>query len=202
MTVLLKDTAVSVTAYLEWSSGGPATGLDHTEVTASLKKAGGSFTALPLTASTWTELGSGFYELDLSAGNVDTDGLLYISITASGVRTAVLVFNVLPASSVSPSPVPVALPTTNIYGYLYTASGAPKSGASVIVRTVNVPSVLHPEDEGIAITTEALMFTTDSSGMFSMSLLTGSSVEILIPSVDYRRVITVPSTSTNLFDIP
>lgn len=202
MTVLLKDTAVDVTCFLELSAGGAATGLAYTDVTVTLKKAGGAFASFPVTALTFQELGSGFYEISLEAGDTDTEGLLYLSLSSAGVKTTLLSFNVQPAASVSPAPVPTTIPTTTLYGYIYDVSGSPAASVPVWIKGVTAPSILHPESEGIAITQTSLVYKTDAYGMFSAALFTGSVVEVTIPSINYRRVVTVPATSSNLFDIP
>lgn len=201
--LLLQNTPSSVVVYLELQTGLPATGLLFSDVTVGLKKEGGSFTAFPVTALTFTNLGSGFYEVALAATDVDTLGSLYLSFTGSSIKTGLIVANVALSASVPPvPPAPYTPQTTTIFGYIYGQNGAPSGNVSILFRMITKPAIVHPLDQGILITEPFLTTVTDSSGFFSKDLLTGTQVEVLIADANYRRVITVPGTASNLFDIP
>lgn len=200
--ILIKDNAGSVTIFLENSADGtPATGLTFSDVTSDLKKAGGSFAALTLSGSNFTELSGGFYEIDLAAADVDTLGNLHVRVQGGTIRTALTVAFVAATAPVNPST--VTPPTTvAIFGYLYGPDAAPRVGASVRAKILGAPTVLKPGDDGLAITQELVTGKTDSDGFFTLDLIAGSSVDFSIPAANYRRTFLVPSTSTNVFDIP
>ena len=201
--LLLQNTPSSVVAYLELQTGLPATGLLFSDVTVGLKKEGGSFLAFSLTALNFTDLGNGFYEIALTAADVDTLGSLYFSFTGASIKTSLIVAAVVVAATAPPvPPAPFTPQTTTIFGYIYGQTGAPSANISVIARTITKPAIIHPQSQGILITEPFITTSTDASGFFSLNLLTGTQVEVLIADANYRRVITVPVTSSNLFDIP
>lgn len=201
--LLLQNTPSSVVTYLELQTGLPATGLLFSDVTVGLKKEGGPFLAFPLNGLNFTDLGSGFYEIAVTATDVDTLGSLYFSFTGATIKTNLLVANVTVSTSAPPvPPAPFTPQTTTIFGYIYGQTGAPSINISVLARTITKPAILHPADEGILITEAFITTSTDSSGFFTLDLLTGTQVEILIADANYRRVLTVPASSSNLFDIP
>ena len=200
--ILLQSTAGTVTVLLELSSdGSPATGLTFADVTADLKKEGGSFTALTLSGSNFTELSGGFYELTLAVGDTDTLGNLYIRISGATIKTTVTQAFVAATAPVNPTS-PVAVPVTALFGYVNGPDGSPVAGARVAAKVLASPSVLHPATEAVLLTTGLVTAVTDSAGFFTISLVTGSEVDIFISSANYRRTITVPGTSQNLFSIP
>jgi hypothetical protein len=201
--LLTQNAPSSVVTYLELQTGLPATGLLFSDVTVGLKKEGGSFLALSLTALNFTDLGNGFYEIELTAADVDTLGSLYLSFTGASIKTSFIVASVVVAASAPPvPPSPFTPQTTTIFGYIYGQNGSPSANVSVLVRTITKPAILHPQDQGILITEKFITTSTDASGFFSLDLLTGTQVEVLIADANYRRVLTVPVNSSNLFDIP
>jgi hypothetical protein len=201
--LLLQNTPSSVVVYLELSTGLPATGLLFSDVTAGLKKEGGSFLPFVLTALNWTDLGGGFYEVAVTAANTDTLGSLYFNFSGAAIKPALLACRVAVAVAAPPVPPPAFTPpTTTIFGYIYDQVGAPKSGVIVSARIITLPTIIHPLSEGILISEGFITATTDSIGFFTLDLLTGTQVEFIIPDANYRRVVAVPATTANLFDIP
>lgn len=202
--LLIQSAATTVVAYLEATDGTPATGVAYTSVTGGIKKTGASaFTSFPLTAGNWLELGNGFYQVSLTASNTDTLGSLYLSFVTSTTKPSLLVGYVTTATTASPAPPPPFTPTTtNIYGYVFDMQGAPVEGTVVSARLVTAPTVIHPTTDGIGIDNGFVTTTTDSTGRFSLDLLTGATIEFLIPDLSYRRTVTIPGTNSNLFDIP
>jgi hypothetical protein len=201
--LLLQSAATSLVVYLELQAGGPADALTHTDVTAALKKEGGSFAAFALTALNFTNLGDGFYEVDLTSGNTDTLGSLYLTFIGSTVKHTLVVARVALAAAAPASPPAAFVPdTTTIFGYIYDGSGAPEEDVIVAFRTVSRPTILHPDTQGLLLTEQLVTATTDSSGFFTKDLVTGAQVEVVISAANYRRVLTVPGATANLFDIP
>lgn len=202
--LIIQNSATSIVVYLELETGDPATGLAAADVTGGIKKNGaGSFSVFTLSGSNFTELTDGFYEVDLAAGNTDTLGNLYLSFTGRGIKTALVVAYVTTGASAAPIPTPAFTPTvTEIFGYVYGPTGSPVENARVVARMTQLPTVIHPNVDGVLISSDLVTTSTDSTGYFSLSLLTGASFEFFITDANYRRTVTIPGVSTNLFDIP
>lgn len=201
--LLLQNTASSVVVYLELTTGLPATTLTFADVTVGLKKEGGAFLAFPVTALTFTNLNGGFYEIAVTSSDTDTLGSAYFSISGATIKSSLVACRVVVAASAPPTP-PAGYtpPTTTIFGYIYDQAGAAKANVTAMFRIISKPTVLHPTSQGILITDQFLTATTDAYGFFSIDLITSAQVEIIIADANYRRVITVPNTSSNLFDLP
>lgn len=201
--LLIQNAATSVIVYLELGTGGPATGLLFSDVTAGIKKNGaGSFSAFTLTALNFTELGNGFYEIDLASGDTNALGLLYLSFTGADIKPSLLAGYVTTATTAPPLPSPAFTPPiTAIFGYIYNSAGEPVEGVSVVARVTQQPTIIHPTTDGILISSDFLTTATDETGFFTISLLTGATVEFIITDANYRRTVVIPGSTTNLFDI-
>ena len=200
--LLIQNTAGSITIYLESSvDGSAATGLTFSDVTADIKKEGGVFTALVLTGVNFTETGLGFYEVDLAAGDTDTLGNLYLRVSGASIRTTLFSALIAEIAPVTPTTTPSS-PTTTVFGFVKDTAGAAVAGASVVATVQSTPFINHSGDEGVLITDSLIVVKTDLAGFFTMELITGAVVEIFISSANYRRTITVPANSSNLFDLP
>lgn len=195
----VKDSPSSFVVYLELASGGPALGRTDADVAASLKKEGGVFNAFALDNTNFVELSGGMYQVSLEGTDTDVEGNLYLSITGSGLKPSLhsgFVFESIPTA---PVPVP-SLPKTALWGYVISPSGTAIAGASVSARVLASPSI---SASGPSVLGTALVSAkTDASGFFSIELVTGSTVDLFIPASNYRRTLLVPSSTSNLFDIP
>lgn len=202
--LLIQSTATEVVVFLELSAGGAATGLTSADVTAGIKKEGGSsFVAFTLSGSNFSDLGNGYYMVDLTAANTDTLGSLYMSFVGADIKSALLVARVAEEATAPPSPSPPFTPTlTTIFGYIYDSGGNPEESVSVIARVINQPQIVHPTTDGILLTSDFITTTTDESGFFTMNLIAGSTVEFIISQGNYRRTVLIPGSTANLFDIP
>lgn len=199
-TILLQDTTGSVTVYLEVSAGGAATGLTFADVSADLKKEGeGSFTAMTLSGTNFTEVGGGTYEISFSVLDTDTLGNLYIRVSGATIKTALETVYVAATVPVNPTS-SLSINTTALFGYIVDLQGAAVAGASVSARVLATPALGSSTEEYIQADT-LVTAKSDSDGFFTMTLISGAQVDIYIPSAGYRRTLQVPSTSTNLFDI-
>ena len=198
---LIQNTAAPLVVLLLDSNSDPVTGLTFADVAAALKKDTNPFAALTLTAGNFVELNNGYYQINLAAVDTDTLGNLYLSLTGVDiVQTLVTAF--VAATVPAPSPPLVTPPsTTNLFGFLYDASASPLVNASVSASTLSQPTVLFTP-EGLATETDTITVTTDSQGFFTISLITGADVDIIIPAANYRRTLQVPAADTNLFSIP
>lgn len=199
--IVLQDTSASVTVYLEFSAGGPATGLIFSDVLVDLQKeGGGSFTSKSMDGTNFIEIGAGAYQIILDATDTDTLGNMYIRITGATIDTALI--NVYVAASVPVNPTsPLSIGTTALFGYIVDLEGAPVSGASVSARVLATPAVGTSGNEGYVQSSSLVASKSDADGFFTLSLVTGSDVDIYISAANYRRTLRVPSTSQNLFDI-
>lgn len=202
--LLIQSTATSVVIYLELANGSAATSLTYADVTAGIKKSSASvFTSFALTGLNFTNLGNGFYLVALSTTDTNTLGSLYLSFTGATIKATLLAAYVAVATSAPPAPSPgFTPPITAIYGYVYSSSGQPLANVSVVARVVSQPTIVHPTTDGILIGSDFLTTTTDDTGFFTLSFITGTSVEFIIADANYRRTITVPGSTVNLFDIP
>lgn len=199
--ILLQDTVGEVTFLLELSTdGSPATGLTFSDVTADLKKEGGSFAAFTLTVANFTEIGAGFYAIDLATTDTDTLGNMYLRISGATISTALVTAFVAATAPTNPT-APLSVPLTALFGYVTGADGAPLVGISVGARVLASPAVLHPSEEALVLGTSLVTVNTDSGGFFTISLVTGAEVDFFIPAANYRRTLRVPGTSQNVFSI-
>ena len=201
---LLQSTLATVQVYIELAAGGPALLLVDTDVTVDLDKDGGGYSPMVpgIAAGTWTEIGAGVYTIDLSEPDTDTLGNMYIRVSGGTIKTTLLAAYVsVAAPSPSPSPT-LTVANTLLFGYVLDAQGLPLQGASVSAKVLAIPSVGYSVTEGYVQGTSLVTATTDGSGFFQISLVTGSQVDLFIPSANYRRTLEVPVTSTNVFDIP
>lgn len=146
---------------------------------------------------TFTDIGDGFYRISFEDTDLDVLGAFVVRVTGPQLRPS-LESAYITASVVQTPPATINLSVTTITGSIFDATGAPRVGVAVQARTLSSPSIIA----GVAVTTNLITVKTDSVGQFTLSLLAGAQVDISIPAVNYRRTITVPSTSANLFQIP
>lgn len=200
--ILLQNQTGTVSVYVETTAGAAATGLLFSDVAVTIQKDGGAFAA-PVPAidgTSWTEIGGGWYSVDLSAADTDTLGTLYVAVQGVGLKTSLTPAFV---SEAAPTPSPtISVPTTVMFGYVLGVDGSASAGAAVSARILAVPSVGTSGAEGYVQSEGLVTTTTDSSGFFTMALVTGAQVDFFIPSANYRRTFLVPSSSTNVFDLP
>lgn len=147
------------------------------------------------------DLGSGWYQVNLSASDTSVTGQLLLRIAGPSIKTSITSCYVS-AAVPAPTVTTLTVPTTVIYGYLYNTDGTPVVNAAINAKCLAAPAIMHPGQEGLAVNSDLITTKSDSTGYFTLSLLTGAQVEVFIPVSNYRRVISVPSTSENLFDIP
>jgi hypothetical protein len=199
-TILLQDTAGSVTVYLELSAGGPATGLTFADVLADLKKEGeSSFSAMSLSGSNFVEVGGGTYSITLATTDTDVLGNLYIRVSGATVETTLVLGYVAASAPVNPT-TPLSINTTALFGYIVDLQGTPVSGASVSARVLATPAIGSSTEDYIQADT-LVTAKSDADGFFTIVLISGAQVDFYIPSAGYRRTLQVPSSSTNVFDI-
>lgn len=151
-----------------------------------------------ITGATLTEHGSGLYTLLLPSTVFDVAGIYSFALTPEGGDIQVLSANAVETAATSPSPSGPSISTTPVFGWIMDSSGSPVANSKVAVRITNLPLIIS----GAGVSTGLVVVTSDSSGYFSFSGIPGSKVDVSIPSIGYRRILTVPSISANLFSIP
>lgn len=201
--ILLQNTTGSLTIFLTLSTtGAPATGLTFADVSVDLKKEGeGSFTAKSLDALNFVEIGGGVYQINFTTADTDTLGTMYVRTTGATINTSLNSAFIAASAPVNPT-TPLTIETTNLFGYITDPQGNPVVGASVSARVLATPTIGIAGSEGYVQSTSLVTAKTDNSGFFTITLVTGSQVDIFIGAANYRRTLQVPSSNTNLFDIP
>jgi len=147
------------------------------------------------------EIASGTYAIALDATETDTEGSLDVRVSGALIRTTLItawVATSAPDNPIATNPPPMS----SVFGFIYASDGDPVQGAAVSARILSQPTVLHPQEEGMALTTELVTTKTDATGFFNLPLVAGAQVDVFISAAGYRRTVTVPTTPTNLFDIP
>lgn len=176
----------------------PVTGLTSSDVTCQIRKAGeGSFSSKALTGLNFVEVGSGVYTLIPTAANIDTIGVFVWTIDGAAIKQFVGVANIVSAET---SNTVSTLDTCVITGHVFTLSGNPVIGATVSARVLGKPTILN---NNVGILDESVSTTTDNTGQFFLLLARLAEVEVVIPSMNYRRILTVPNdTNADLFEVP
>lgn len=150
----------------------------------------------------FTNLGGGFFSLQLDAVDTAVLGSLAIRITGEYTKPALIQANVVAAFTEGSSSAALPIPTTAIFGYVAGPQGAPVVGAKVGFKTLAAPVVRRAADSGLVITNEYISTSTDAQGFFTINLIAGTAMSVSIPAANYSRTFVVPSLSSNLFDIP
>jgi hypothetical protein len=146
------------------------------------------------------EFSGGFYELDLATTDTSVAGSLDIRWAGATLRTGLLtafVARVTPTNPVSTQPPPLS----SLFGFIYDSSGNPVFCAAISVRVLSQPTILHPATEGMVLASGLVTALSDTDGFFTLTLVAGSQVDVIIPAAGFRRTLTVPATASNLFDI-
>lgn len=199
--IVLQSSASSITIYLETTAGAAATGLTFSDVSCDLKKEGaGSFSAKALDGTNFTEVGGGVYELTFTTAETDTLGNMYVRITGATIKTVLQSVFISEATPTVASSA-LTIPTTNLFGYITSSDGSPLAGASVSLKVLATPTVGSSGGEGYVSDQSLITAKSDSDGYFVIAAITGSIVDLFIPAANYRRTFTVPSSSSNIFDL-
>lgn len=196
---VVQSVAANLVTILTGTTGLPKTGLTSADVTCTYRKEGqSSFTAKSLNGSNFTEIGSGVYTIQFTSAELNTLGSFTWIVSGATIQTFTGLANVVTDAAATTAPTVV---TCNLTGKLAHISGAPIVNAAVTARIVGFP-VLENSGNGIGVgfATESVSVKTDSNGVFSLTLGRLLEVEISIPAISYKRIITVPnSTSKDLF---
>ena len=106
---------------------------------------------------------------------------------------------VIPFTGVSSTPIAPAPDMCTLVGHIMDLGGAPVENVSLYARLLGTPLVTH----GTGGKDSIVASKTDANGFFSFTVVQGLTVDVVIPSMGYRRTIVVPTTTLiNLFEIP
>lgn len=190
-------------------TGAPRTGILYNQLDVAYKKSTDvSFQVKTLTGpADFREIGSGVYEVLFSASELDTLGTFLYVVNSNGALPAPAIRQYLGQafveSSTTYTPGTITLPTNVITGNLIDLSGNALANEAVSARIISAPVVIGSTPNIGGVGTDIVAVQTDAGGFFAIELLRGAVVDIVIPAINYRRTLTVPSNATdNLFDIP
>ena len=145
----------------------------------------------------------GYYSILFTPSELDTlDQFLYTIaryVPAAGPLVELFdrTVDVIKATSASTEPAPT-LSTCIVKDHLLNLSGVPLQNAGVSARLLALPAIIS----GVGVDNQIVATKTDANGFFQLTLIQGSTVDIIIPEIGYRRTIVVPATtSANLFEI-
>jgi len=191
-------------------TGDPRTGILFNQIDVSFKKATDlTFTLKTLTGppTDFRENGNGLYEILFSSVELGVLGSFFYVINGNGLLPVPairqFVGQAFVESSSTYTPGTISLPTNVITGNLIDLNGNAMAGKAISARVLSAPTILgtNPNIGGVGV--DIISAKTDSGGFFAIELLQGAVVDITIPTVNYRRTLTVPANGTDvLFDIP
>jgi hypothetical protein len=191
-------------------TGDPRTGILFNQVDVSYKKA----TDLTFTLKTlagppvdFRENGNGIYEVLFSSLELGVLGSFFYVVNGNGILPVPAIRQFVGQAFVESSstftPGTISLLTNVITGNLVNLQGQAMIGKAVSARVLSAPTILGitPNVGGVGV--DIISAKTDSGGFFAIELVQGAVVDISIPTINYRRTLTVPINSTDkLFDIP
>jgi hypothetical protein len=141
----------------------------------------------------WAEVGSGVYEVEFTATELDTLGSFIYKVTGATIEQYVEVVDVVAATQPT---TPTSLDTCLITGHVFDVAGNPIANATVSAKILAPPSLSGE----VGLGNSRVSVKTDASGEFFLELVRLAYVDITISSMNYRRQLTVPnSASVNLF---
>ncbi len=195
MGYLLKNTAGTVVLLLKDTEGAPALGLTYSDVFVDIRKEGGTFATKVLTAPDFVDLGLGTYELSLTAADTAVLGDLVIFVTSTLTHDHITVVSVV-ATVPGTTPGQPVVDTAYIYGYLRDLEDNPIDNSPVVFRILDTPNILGV---GVGISNSTVITKSASDGFFYINIISGTSVDVVVSAINFRRSLTVPYIPLNLF---
>lgn len=193
---------------IDANNGTPRTGITYTQVDVSYKKyTQATFQIKTLLVTDFRENGNGIYEILFSTSDLNTVGTFIYVVQGNGglplPNIKQFVGQAVVQSSSSYTPGTITLQTNVLTGNLVDLRGRPLVGEAVSARMVSAPTIMgvSPNIGGVGVDITAAI--TDSVGFFALEVLQGAVIDVVIPVINYRRTLTVPSNATDkLFEIP
>jgi hypothetical protein len=188
--------------------GDPRIGITFNQVDVVYKKSSqATFSLKSLLITDFRENGNGVYEIKFAASELDTIGSFLYIVNSNGTlplpQIKQSIGQAVVQSSASYTPGTITIPTNVLTGNLVDLYGNALSGEIVSARLLEAPSILGTTPNRGGVGSQIVSAKTDASGFFALELVQGSVVDIVIPIINYRRSLTVPSNlSDRLFDIP
>ena len=186
----------------------PRTGILFSQVIVSYKKSTAvSFAAKALVTGDFREIGSGIYEISFTAAELNTLGSFLYLVQTGGTLPAPTIKQYfgqgfIQAASVY-TPGGITLSTNVLTGNLVDMRGLPMAGESVCARILAVPTLIGTTPNRGGVGSDLISAVTDTSGFFALEVIRAAVIDITIPSINYRRTLTVPANATDkLFDLP
>lgn len=143
---------------------------------------------------------TGAYEADLSVPSDVESGFYRLTWRVTmGTRVLVYQVTVNVFDEGTGTPVEPTVPSTMIYGYVYSANGVPAEGVEVRVRILDARV---PSDQNIIITDHELTTYTDDDGKFTFQTYRNVNFELYVDDADFAgRGKTLSGDSTPIADI-
>jgi hypothetical protein len=202
--LIIQSTSYSVVVRLVDVNGNPVVNLTTSSISAYLKKEGeASFTVITLTGgSNFSNNGNGYYTITLSALQTNVLGSLYLLLRGDIFQDSIVGLTVATAGTAPPASPVVSLNKTVVYGSIVDSAGLAASGVVVTLNLLNSPTIVTSGSDGVGVTNGKLVTKTDSQGYFTLSAVTNLTYEVIIPAINFRRIITpVNSTPLNVFGV-
>jgi len=166
----------------------PYTTGDSTTVSVALLKANGvSFIEKGIDGDTFHNVGSGNYELDLTAGDLDSFGQLVLFLRPRAdyeFRGTLFLFRVT-----------TAIPTCRVTFNVTSIDGSPIEGRQITARQLSTLANVT----GNAIYGSRMKTQTNNAGYAELALVRGARVRVAIDGTGVQRDITVPDQATAEF---
>ena len=191
-------------------TGDPRTGILFNQIDVSFKKYGDPSFSLKVLSGPPTDFrenGNGVYEILFSATELAVLGSFLYVVNGNGALPTPdirqFVGQAYVESSGSYVPGTIALPTNTLTGNLINLHGGALAGEAVSARIVSAPSIEGASPNIGGVSMDVISTVTDQSGFFALEVLQGAVIDVVIPVINYRRTLTVPSNSSDkLFEIP
>jgi len=189
-------------------TGSPRLGITYDQVVVSYKKSTQStFSSKVISSPEFRENGLGVYEVLFSSAELGTIGSFIYVVNGGGTlplpNIKQDVGQAFIQSSTSYVPGTISLPVNVLTGNLIDLRGIALVNEAVSGRVMSGPTILGVSPNIGGVGTDVISTKTDAGGFFSLEVLQGSIIDITIPSINYRRTLTVPANGTDvLFDIP
>jgi hypothetical protein len=190
--------------------GDPRTSITYNQVDVAYKKSNQtSFQAKVLVGggTDFRENGNGVYEILFSTSELDTTGTFIYVVNGNGALPSPAIRQYLGQASVESAtvytPGSISLSTNVLTGNLINLSGDAMSGESIHARVLAAPAVMGTSPNIGGVGSTIVSAQSDEVGFFALEVLQGATIDVVIPSINYRRTLTVPANTTDtLFDIP
>ena len=140
---------------------------------------------------------AGYYSVLFTPTELDTLGPFVYFVEFTGAITSVRTVNIIAATGVDTEAAPT-INTCVLKDHIVGLDGNPSPNQSVSARLLSLPSLVG----STGIVDSVVSTKTDANGFFQLTVPQGSTLDVIIPSIGYRRTILVPSTTmANLFEI-